>query len=379
LGKNKDEKKEKMKSILFLGGGQLGVPTIKWARQIGFNVIVNDKNVKAPGLELGDVTTNFDSTDVRSLLTWVTKNNNLYNIIYSYCSSDFGLLTAAMIHEYLNIKAPNVRAIINALDKELMKDCWNGINKIVSPKSILIKDGDDLKLKMGGFTLPLVIKPRSSSGSRGVSIVTDTANLEKAYLEALAFSVEGDVIIEEYIGGTHHDVNGMFWGGEFYHCGVMDRYFIPGEYPVSFKGDYPSELNLSVKMSLYEQLNLAASALGITHGPVKADFIISDNIPYLLEVSPRFHGDILTCRSMNALDEINPIFQLLKMIFDDGGNFLSLNSQNVIGSWKAYFSEEEWASDALGEKILLNRNAQIQIKNNTNYYGLGWTSKKIEI
>ena len=71
-----------MKSLLFLGGGQLGLPAVKWAKEIGFNVIINDRNKHAPGFEFADVKLYYDSTDVRELSTWVLKWQNDYNIQY---------------------------------------------------------------------------------------------------------------------------------------------------------------------------------------------------------------------------------------------------------------------------------------------------------
>jgi len=71
-----------IKSILFLGGGQLGLPYLRWAKEIGFNIIVNDKRPDAPGNELADVTIGFDSTDIRGLTTWAKKTipNTIFDI-----------------------------------------------------------------------------------------------------------------------------------------------------------------------------------------------------------------------------------------------------------------------------------------------------------
>ena len=91
------------KSILFLGGGPLAIPIFKWAKEIGFNLIVNDQNPDAPGLKYADTIIHFDSTDVRRLSNWVLINNSKHNIQYCHCGSDFGLLTSTVIHHILDL------------------------------------------------------------------------------------------------------------------------------------------------------------------------------------------------------------------------------------------------------------------------------------
>ena len=175
----------KMKSILFLGGGQLGIPVIKWAKEIGFNVIVNDRNLKSPGMDLADVKIYFDSTDVRGLTTWAATNNASLNIKYCYCGSDFGLLTAAVIHEVLEIPHSSINAVFNGLDKSLMKNCWSKVEGINYPLSIVVNEEHDVVEAGNELGWPLIIKPTSSSGSQGVSLANNKNDAAMCFQEAV--------------------------------------------------------------------------------------------------------------------------------------------------------------------------------------------------
>ena len=73
-----------MKSILIIGGGELGLNQIKWAKEVGFNVIVTDKNPNAPGLAAADLGLTIDAIDVASLAAFALANQSKYNISAVY-------------------------------------------------------------------------------------------------------------------------------------------------------------------------------------------------------------------------------------------------------------------------------------------------------
>jgi predicted ATP-grasp superfamily ATP-dependent carboligase len=369
-----------MKSLLFLGGGQLGLPTVKWAKEIGFNVIVNDRNKHAPGLEFADVKLHYDSTDIRGLSTWVLKWKNDYNIQYCYCGSDFGLVTVAVIHDILSIHYPSTRSILGGLDKLLMKESWEKAD-INFPRSITLSTLEHLSKIKQEIKLPIVVKPSSSSGSRGVSIISELTRLDTAFDEAQKYAEDGIVILEEYIDGSHHDVNGLFWNGRFHHCGVGDRFFTPPPYPVPKHGYFPSNLTEKKKTGLYEALRKGAIAQGINHGPVKADCVINNGKIFVYEISPRFHGDIFTANTLNYLYKNNPIYQLLKLIYDEEYQFMEIENKQIVAGWKTLFhgNEDRYGQDGINMYVIhpeYKNNPNTTIKNNTDIYGLIWATAK---
>ncbi len=364
-----------MKSILFLGGGLLGVPVIEWAKEIGFHIIVNDKNENAPGFSLADVKVNFDSTDIRSLTTWAVNNNDKYNILYCYCGSDFGLLTATVIHDVLNIPHAPLGSIIKGLDKSLMKKFWaytEGINyplsKIVNSKQDIIEAGREL-----GW--PLIIKPTSSSGSQGVSLANNVQEGVLCFHEATKYAKTGHIIAEQFIKGTHHDVNGLFLDDVFYPCGIGDRFFTPFPYCVPHHGYFPSVLEPSIMQKMYCMLEKGARSMGIASGPVKADSVFSNDKCYVYEISPRFHGDVFISNVMGFLKNVNPVYQFLNWIFKDKSDvFIPIkNDTSLIGGWKTIFnnSEKEQLTNIIGLYDKNSRQVKV-VKNNNEIIGLAW-------
>src|SRR5690606_6806916 len=92
----------------------------------------------------------------------------------------------------------------------------------------------------------------------------------------------------------HVDVNGLFLNGDFHPCGLLDRFFSdrPSHYPIWRY--QPSSLARSQEDDVYKLVVKAARAIGIEVGPVKADVLRTSEGPVLLEVAPRFHGDVST-------------------------------------------------------------------------------------
>ncbi len=365
------------KSILFLGGGELGLPVLKWAKEIGFYIIINDQNPNAPGIKFADTIINFDSTDVRNISNWVLKNNYEYNIQYCYTGSDFGLLTSTVIHHILNLPTNPLHSIFNGLDKTLMKRSWKG-SGILYPKSKVVRNLSDVYEIVNLLGVPIVIKPTDSSGSRGVSIVDEMNNIGNAFNEALKYAETGEIIVEEYINGTHHDVNGLFWKGKFFPCGVGDRFFTPIPYPVPHHGYFPSRLVNSKKDELYNFLKMGAISMGIVNGPVKADFVIDKNgTCYAYEISPRFHGDVFTTRTMGFLNKKNPIYQFLRMIYNPNDLvFYDIDNTTSIGCWKTIFNSSDIPDTRDCDIHIINQETSSIIKNNTQIMGLSWCYKK---
>jgi biotin carboxylase len=280
-----------MKSILFIGIGDIGLNQIKWAKEAGFNTIVTDKSKNASSFKIADDYIIADGSDSKKIINEINRKYKKRNIQAIYTGSDFGILTSAIINQHLNLPACSVKAASASIDKIKMKKYWE-IDKISTPKYSIINSNNDVSRIINSMKTPVVIKPSSSSGSQGVSIVHNKNDFKKVYKEALKYSNGDPIIIEEEIKGTHIDANGLFWKNRFYPCGTSQRYFSEPPYTVPLRGHEPGINDSEIKNNLYKIFENAGRSLGIDNSPVKADFIISKNKPIIIELSARFHGDL---------------------------------------------------------------------------------------
>lgn len=160
----------------------------------------------------------------------------------------------------------------------------------LTPKTIFVHDTADIERISDGLAYPVVIKPRHSSGSRGIAYVREKSGFREAYLRV--HSIYPDPLVQEYIPP-------MDGGG----CGVGALFNMKGEpkaafayrrlreYPVS---GGPSTLRESIDGTEIKEIAVSLlKDLGWA-GPAMVEFRVDprDSKPKLLEINPRLWGSL---------------------------------------------------------------------------------------
>lgn len=342
-----------MKSILVIGGGELGINQIKWAKEVGFHVIVTDYNPEAPGFNAADLGVQIAGDDIRGLIAFVLQNARKYNIVAVYCGNDFGLLSVAAVSQVLKIPCLPLYVVVRSMDKMLMKGVWEKA-KITTPLAREVSSFMELESAAEGFEFPLIVKPLDSSGSEGVSRAESKRRLKPAFDEACRFSKDSRVIVEQFIQGFACDVNGLFHNGKFYRCGMIDRFFTPSPYCVPLGTLSPTTLSEKSQDQVFSLFENAARALNIDFGPVKGDIILTDDGPYIIEFSPRFHGDIDISHTIPLSTGINPVKAFLRILC--GGKDISKDieeSKSRVAGYRTVMAEAGKIIRVIGDKDVM--------------------------
>ena len=177
-----------------------------------------------------------------------------------------------------------------------------------------------------GISYPCVLKPLSLSASTGVI----RANNREEFLRA-ATRVRGvlespeilasreanldQMIVEGYIPGREVAVEGLLTDGELRVLAIFDK-ADPLEGPFFEETIYvtPSRLGEAQRKEIEKCAADAVRALGLSHGPVHAEFRVNDEGVWPLEVAPRPIGG-LCARALrfvgDASDEVIGLEELL--------------------------------------------------------------------
>lgn len=121
---------------------------------------------------------------------------------------------------------PGTKILVEDFSKlKRLSDKWNTVEVcrelgVPVPKSILLEDPALVEKQMAGFTFPVVVKPRDSYASKGVT----TLSTKEEFLDYVRNSEaeifhrwpEGKYIVQECISGDLHDVVGCFKEGRPY-------------------------------------------------------------------------------------------------------------------------------------------------------------------
>lgn len=155
-----------------------------------------------------------------------------------------------------------------------------------------------------GVSFPCVLKPLSLSASQGVMRANNREEflaavarlrrlLDSAEIRATREANLGQMIVEGYIPGREVAVEGVLTDGVLRILAIFDK-------PDPLEGPYfeesiyvtPSRLSESTQTQIEKCVKGAVRALGLTHGPVHAEFRINDEGVWPIEVAARPIGGL---------------------------------------------------------------------------------------
>ena len=156
-------------------------------------------------------------------------------------------------------------------------------------KSVFVKLGGDVVSAVKGLNYPLMLKPVSEGSSIGMYKVNTPKELESLYNKAS--ECKQDILIEEYLQGVSATVgvldnNGTTFATEILELRPKNEWY---DYEAKYtKGMtefiLPAELSSEMTAKVKKLAIEAYKACGCS-GVSRVDFLITDDIPYILEIN----------------------------------------------------------------------------------------------
>ena len=224
------------------------------------------------------------------------------------CFDCESMALAAKIASHFKLSYPSSQSIENCRNKDLSKILWRG-NGVDCPNSIKVGSLEDLKSFFNSSGSPVVIKPTSGSGSELVFICDNLPSCETNYFTLCRELGErrnnrlymdgsngaASVVAESYIPGDEYSCDFLLEREGVRVIRVAQKIRPPGK-PFGTIGGYflaPSFQVQSIEERLPDALERAARAIGLESCIAMADFIVSDDRIFFLEITPRPGGDCL--------------------------------------------------------------------------------------
>lgn len=175
------------------------------------------------------------------------------------------------------------------MNKEYTKRMLAVDSEIPLIKSVFVRKGDDVKTAVEGLKYPLITKPVSEGSSFGMTKVNTPDELQNAYNEAVKF--KDDVLIEEYLVGIGCTVGVLENDGKPFATEILE--LRPKNEWYDYEAKYtkgmtefilPAEISAEMTAKVKE---IAVKAFEITgcSGVSRVDFLIVNDIPYVLEIN----------------------------------------------------------------------------------------------
>ena len=284
------------KSILLLGGSAQQVIAIKAAKRLGYRTVLCDYLPDNPGQYVADVFYQKSTTDKEEMLE-IAREEKISGIL-AY-ASDPASPVAAYVAEQLGLPTNSLSAVETMSQKHLFRDHLRQ-NGLPCPASIAFSPADDLEevwRSLQEFSRPIVVKPTDSSGSKGVSIVSEEREFVDAVEAAHKISKNDILIAEEYLEKDYpHVVGGDIFvvDGEIRFWGLMDCMRDAKAALVPTGKMAPAGLSETQLKAVKETLRVLVESLEIRFGELNVEIILGkENTPYVLELGSRAGGNMI--------------------------------------------------------------------------------------
>jgi biotin carboxylase len=221
------------------------------------------------------------------------------------CFDCESMAPSAHLAAALDLTYPHMAAIENCRDKQVSKQLWQA-EKIPCPRVWPVHCIDDVLTLLPQTFAGLVLKPAKGSGSELVfqcrnraeaeaAFPTLAAGLKKRRGNPLFGLTEGQILAEERICGPEYSSD-FILTPEKTTLIRLTRKIKPAGLPFGTAAGYeiPAALPPQLSMTrLAALLGDAARALGLDNGICMVDFVMKNNFPCLIEMTPRPGGDCL--------------------------------------------------------------------------------------
>lgn len=304
-------------NLLIVGAGIETIPAILEAQKMGIYVIVTDKNPNAPGIQYANDFLIACTYDVNaSVAKSKIYHNNKRHIDGVICIASDVPYTVAKVAESLRIPGISPETALLVSNKYLMKTHFQK-NNIATPRFKIIKNITEFRSQIASNKMPMVLKPVDSRGSRGVLLLDSSTNLDWAYKHAKSYSSNGDILLERFMPGPQISVESIIVDGVSYTIGYSDRNYEFLErfspFIIENGGELPSFIDDVTKKNIEEVQNEVAKSFNIRNGVLKADVVLNENRPYLIEVAGRLSGGYFCSHEIPLNTGVNFIRQAIRL------------------------------------------------------------------
>ena len=283
-----------MKKILLLGGSSQQVIAIETAKRLGLYTVLCDYLPDNPGQFHADKFYQESTTDKERILQIAQDEKINYIIAYA---SDPAAPTAAYVAEKMELPTNPYKAVETLCNKDLFREflsshCFN------TPRAVGYRSKEEAIADIENFTLPIIIKPVDSSGSKGATVLRELSGLDAAIDFAFFFSRGHRIIIEEFIEKKHPYLIGgdiFVSDGKVIQWGLMNCHRDPSVNPLVPVGkSYPPMLNDADLQAVKDTLQRLVTELGIQFGPMNVELIVDANDRvFPIDIGPRSGGNMI--------------------------------------------------------------------------------------
>lgn len=374
-----------MKKVLIIGAGFLQDFVIKKARQMGYYTLAVDADPSAIGLSHADKSAVINIVDEKACLQFA-QEEQIDGVLTA--ATDYGVLTAAYIAEHMGLPGLNYESAKVIKNKYLVRKKLFENHVDDTEQSYEVTANTDIMELAHLLTYPVMVKPCDGSGSRGASRVDHPDELPNACKYAMDGSITHRAEIESFINGREYGAESLVVNGEIHVLAIMKKWMTAPPYYAELGHAIPCGLPDEIEERAKEIVRKAIFALGINHGSVNMDLLITEagNI-HIIDIGARMGGNMIGPCIIPYGTGIDYIGNMLKAAVGDEPDWTVHDKTAVATKLLAFKGgkvtrlPDEQLSDSNAEKIEIYHHITIgDVVNeyHTNLDGCGYIISKAE-
>ena len=275
-----------MKKIVIIGANDFQRPLIRKAKNMGYETHVFAWREGATGAADADRFYEISITEKEKILSICPK---IQPDAVTTIGSDLANITVQYLAERLGLPGNSHECIINSTNKFAMR---NAFQKAGLQVPFFTAVGKDEKVIPPSY--PVIVKPTDRSGSRAITKVESSEELETAIQQAIAQSFEKKAIVEEYISGAEYSVETISYQGEHTLLAITKKHTTGEPHYIEVGHLEPAPLSGELQDKVKETVFAALTALKVENGAGHSELRIDENGNVrIIEIGSRMGGDCI--------------------------------------------------------------------------------------
>jgi len=276
---------------------------------MGLRIICTDARPHAPGLAFADIGVvtppPFSEANLR-----VAEEYRPDAVVPE--QSDIAVPAAAFVAHRMGLPGIGIDKAKLFTDKFIMREFCRE-HGFPSPPFKLCRKAADVRAFADENGWPVVIKPRANQSSRGVHVVSSPDLLDEDFADAVVNGAGDGVLVEKFVGGSMHTVEGIKLPSRHYTVAVSRKDFFPESLTVARSVFYSFD-DPGIDYGVLKQQNdRLVEAMGLPFGLTHAEYKYHDNCFYLLEIAARGGGGMTSTHVVPAVTGYDTTGLLLQM------------------------------------------------------------------
>ncbi len=298
-----------------IGAGIEQIPVIELAQSMGIGVVSVDGNPKAPGLEIADNAFVTDLARVEEIVA-IAKRYACRCVLPTPIGAF--LTTIGAVNDTLGLRGITLDAARNCVDKMLFEKVLKRANLPVL-KARSAESRAEIESKSAELSFPLVVKPSRGSGSRGLFVATNAAelaeNIDWHLAQRALLPPPQTTLLQAFVAGVEVGVDAIMINTTYQPLTVRDKDLTGLPYRFGYGYSAPTNLAPEDQKKIHGAVQAAARAAGLSDCFLHADAIIDDfGETWVIELSGRPAGFHIATKMLPLLHGFDPIKKTIEML-----------------------------------------------------------------